>query len=872
MLSGASASRLQALPIARIVLASCNRAWLIVLVGIALLLLATVHTVRHFAMMTDSLQLISPDVSWRKNKAAFDHAFPQFVDLIVAVVDGATPELAEEGAAELAARLSARADLFQSVRRPDGGPFFQRNGLLFLSETDVADATAQLIAAQSFLGPLAGDPSLHGVMGTLSTALEGLQQHQVRLEDLERPLGSLAHTIDRVVQGEPAFFSWRELVSGQPPSLRETRRVVLIQPKLDNAALMPGAAPSGAIRQAARELVLEQANGVRVRLTGSVALADEELATLSERAVPIAAAMMSAVLVMLWLAVRTARTIACILITTFAGLAITAGLGLFVVGRFNLVSVAFIPLFVGLGIDFSIQFCVRYRAERFVHRDLKAALVAAGNAIGASLALAAAAMAAGFFAFLPTAYVGASELGLIAGIGMVIAFLLNMTLLPALLTLVRLKDEAAGIGLAFLAPLDRWLVDRRKLVLAIAAAAAAISLGLLPWVRFDFNPLHLRRQAVDSVRTLLDLTSDPDKSPNTIDLLAPSLAEADGLAERVSLLPEVARTLTLRSFVPDHQSEKLALIADASSLLDVALNPIEVRPKPTDEETVESMLQTANSLREAAGTETTWAANRARQLARALDALAAGPPAMRARASETLTAPLSFLLDQLRAQLRAAPVTLETLPQEIVQDWLTEDGRARIQVVPRGDSNDNRTLERFADAVRRVAPDATGPPISIQEAAHVIVKAFIQAGIWSFLAVLALLALALRHLRDVILTLIPIALGGMLTLASCVLLGQPFNFANIIALPLLFGIGVAFNIYFVVAWRSGEASLLASSLTRAVLFSALTTATAFGSLWLSTHPGTASLGRLLMMSLGWTLVTTLLFEPALLGPPPRRDR
>jgi predicted RND superfamily exporter protein len=241
---------------------------------------------------------------------------------------------------------------------------------------------------------------------------------------------------------------------------------------------------------------------------------------------------------------------------------------------------------------------------------------------------------------------------------------------------------------------------------------------------------------------------------------------------------------------------------------------------------------------------------------------------MRARASETLIEPLSVILEMLRDQLRAGPVTLQTLPPSLVEDWVTRDGRARIEVFPKGDSNDNRTLRRFSRAVRAIAPDATGTSISIQEAGRTIVNAFVQAGIWSFLAIISLLAVVLRRVRDVIFTLVPVLLTGLLTLGTCVLIGQPLNFANIIALPLLFGIGVAFNVYFVMSWRSGETNLLESSLARAVLFSALTTATALGGLWLSAHPGTASTGKLLIISLAWTLVTALLFEPALLGSRP----
>ncbi len=202
-----------------------------------------------------------------------------------------------------------------------------------------------------------------------------------------------------------------------------------------------------------------------------------------------------------------------------------------------------------------------------------------------------------------------------------------------------------------------------------------------------------------------------------------------------------------------------------------------------------------------------------------------------------------------------------------MREWTAPDGKARIQVLPKGNANDNRVLVRFAKAVRQVAPDASGGPISIQEAAKTIESAFIEAGILSLIAVAGLLYVRLRSVKEVAFTLAPVVLSGFLTLATCVIIGQPINFANIIAFPLLFGVGVAFHIYFVLAWRAGETNLLQSSLTRAVLFSALTTGVAFGSLWLSSHPGTASMGKILMISIVWTLVCALLFEPALLGPP-----
>ena len=250
--------------------------------------------------------------------------------------------------------------------------------------------------------------------------------------------------------------------------------------------------------------------------------------------------------------------------------------------------------------------------------------------------------------------------------------------------------------------------------------------------------------------------------------------------------------------------------------------------------------------------------------------LAKGGPDQRAKAAQALIPGLNTLLNQVRGSLQAQPVTLDNLPDSLKSQWVAADGRALALVTPSGDSNDDPTLRRFAAApCEALVPDATGTAISIQEAGNVVVGAFTEAGILSFIAITILLLIVLRRVRDVAITMAPIVLTGLLTLGTCVVIGQPLNFANIIALPLLFGIGVAFHIYFVMAWRAGGSHLLQSSLTRGVFFSALTTATAFGSLWMSSHPGTASMGKLLMISLIWTLVSALLFQPALMGAPPK---
>ncbi|HYZ47496.1 MAG TPA: MMPL family transporter [Sphingomonas sp.] len=853
-------------PVPRLVSLSVRRPRAVLALTLVAAALALLFVARNFAMTTDTAALISPDVAWRQQEQATENAFPQLRDAMLVVIDGQTPELAERAAARLTARLAADRRHFRLVRRPDGGDFFAREGLLFSSLPEVRATTSALIDAQPLLGPLAADPSLRGVASALSTMLDGVEAGSTDLGKIDPAMRALDRTMGGVLAGRPIPFSWYRLFEAQGGLAAPERRLILAQPVLDHEALMPGEAASAAVFAAARAEQLDPMRGATVRLTGEVPLADEEFATLNENIGAVGVLMLAAMLLTLWLATRSVRLVAALLLTVVAGLIVTTALGLAAVGRLNLISVAFIPLFVGLGVDFGIQLGVRFNAERRAGLAPSAALEAAATALGAPLSLAAGAVFLGFAAFLPTAYIGIAELGVISGLGMIVALLFSVTLLPAAILLFTPPLPREEVGFAQLAPVDRFLERRRSAVLWAFAISLVVSIALLPWVRFDFNPLHLRDPNAPAMRTLSDLTRDPDRTPNTIDVLAPDPAAAAALARRLERIAEVGRVVTVDSFVPADQPAKLALISDAQMLLDLTLNPFDVAPPPRDPELVSALRQTAAKLRAVAGGKADPASADARRLAQTFERLAGATPKQRAQANAALAEPLGVMLDGVRALLQAEPITRETLPPAIVRDYVAPNGLTRIQLFPRGDANDNRVLQRFRAAVERLTPSVSGLPVATQKAASTVAGAFIQAGVIALALIGLLLFAVLRSMREVAFTLAPVVLSIFLTLASCVLIGLPINFANIIAFPLLLGVGVAFHIYFVMAWRAGAHDLLQSSLARAVLFSALATGSAFGSLWLSRHPGTASMGEILLVSLVWTLICALIFEPALLGP------
>ena len=830
---------------------------------VLLVLAALAYTGVAFDMTTDTGELISAHTPWRVDEAAVEGRFPALKDGILVVVDGATSEIASDGADRLAAALAQDNAHFVAVRRPDGGAFFAREGLLFSTLPQVAATTQRLIDAQPLLGPLAADPSLRGIATAMDTAATGAATDPAKAGRLTRPMEQLSAAIDARAAGRGAYFSWGALFAdaGTAPP---TRQLVIAQPRLAFGDLQPGAADTDALRAAATLLQLDPAHGVHLGITGAVPLADEEFGSIRDSMGLVGTLMALAMEGCLWFATRSGRQVAAILITIAAGLAITCAAGLLVVHRLNVISVAFIPLFVGLGVDFGIQVCVRFNAERRDGAQPLPALEQTASAIGEPLAVAAGAICLALGAFLPTDYTGIAELGVIAGIGMVVALALNVTLLPALLVLLRPPVPARTVGWAGAAPVDRWLARNRDAVLLSFILAMAISIMLLPAVQFDFNPMHLRDPRAPAMAALADLTRDADRTPNTIEVLAPNLAAADAMAARLGRLPQVAHAVTLSSFVPDDQPAKLALIQDASLLLDTTINPFDFAP-PSDDAATQTALVKASASLKALSARPGALGVAAGHLAASFTHLAAAPPAQRTEVEATLVQPLTTTLGSLRAALQAAPVTAETLPAEIRSQWLASDGSALVSVTPKA-AGDNAALRRFSAAVLAVAPHATGLPIATQAAAATVSGAFIRAGLLALLLVTGLLYAVLRSLREVAFTLAPVVLSGFLTLGTCVVIGQPLNFANIIAFPLLFGVGVAFHIYFVMAWRGGTRDLLQTALARAVVASALATGSAFGALWFSHHPGTASMGLILMISLVWTLICALIFEPALLGP------
>jgi hopanoid biosynthesis associated RND transporter like protein HpnN len=825
----------------------------------------------RLSVSTDIGGLFSMSLPWKQREAALKRDFPQFSSLIVAVVDAKLPEEADATASGLAAALAPDHVHFRSVRQPENSPYLNQEGLLFLAPAALQDLLDKTVDAEPFLGQLAADPSARGLFGALGLVAVGAKHGQLPPASFDPALRAFHDTLAGALAGHATPLSWQNLLAGPAAELAGPDRIVLLQPLLDFTSVQPGGAATAAMRAAASHLEFVRNGDAHVHITGDVPLSDEEFGSAAKGAVTGLLASFALVLVWLFLALRSWRLIVPVMLTLLLGLALTTGFAALAVGTLNLISVAFAILFVGIAVDFAIQFTVRFREMRHGATDaVRPALALTGRRVGGQILIASLATASGFLAFVPTNFRGVAELGLIAGAGMLIAFICTLSFLPAMLCLMHPRAEGAEIGFSRAASLDRALARWRWPILALFGAIFAAGLAAGTRLTFDSNTLHTKSADSEAVQTLMRLLHNPVTNPFTIDIVRSSVADAAALAPALGRLPLVDHTVNLLSLVPADQPDKLAAIADAAGVLAPVLNPPPPLPAPDAAALRASALATSGAL--APVLERLPAGSPLRDIVADLQALSRASDSKVMAANAALVRFLPAQLGRLRLALTAKAVTQADIPVELRRDYVLPDGQARIQVVPKAAVSESDALRRFVNQVQAVAPDAGGPAVAIASTAATITGAFIQAGLSAVAAIAVILLVALRRWRDAALVLAPLLLSASMTALVVVLAGMQLNYANVIALPLLLGVGVSFNIYFVLNWRAGEAARLASPTARAVVFSALTTGTAFGSLAISFHPGTASMGKLLLISLGCTLLATLVFVPALLaalGPAPR---
>ncbi len=845
--------------------AVCRFAWAVVLVVCAATYFVFGYTVENLTINTNTTDMLSEELPFRQNYIAYKSMFPKTGDLMTIVIDAKTPDRADASAEKLAERLRLESETIETVYDFAGDPFFRRNGLLYLEIDDLEHVADRLSQAQGLLVALSEDPSLRGLSGVIGLAIDDMADGNEPIGDLTYVLDRIANVVSARSQGTAAELSWRGLLAGEDPNGVDTRRFLQVRVNADWSTISPAAPTMDTIREAAAELGLTPENGVRVRLAGGLALSTEELTSVFDGAKAASFLSLIMVSICLFFGLRSLVLVGAIVLTLVCGLIWTAGFAVAAVGHLNLLSVAFAVLFIGLGVDFGIHFALRY-AEAVRNGVARVgALHGAAVGVGGAMALSAVSAVIGFYAFLPTAYLGLAELGLISGTGMFIALFMSLSLLPALLSFVPFKPRT--LASSTVAEKGAEAIRRRGGTVTIGIAVfAVVSLLLAPKVRFDFDPLSLQDPNTESLQTTLDLIRDSDTSPKTISAIRPNLETARALATKLEALPEVSKAVSISNFVPNAQEEKLAIIGDLSLVL-LPLFSVDNRSgNVTANEEVQALREFSAKLAFVDDKDGLLGKS-ANRLRNEIDAFVNGTTDERAVASLRIGLLEHFprLIDHLRVALEAGDVSLDDVPQGLRERYLAENGIARVEITPAFSVETNLALRKFIDAVRTIAPDATDSPVVILEASRAVIDAILQATATAGVLILVLLFAMLRSIRDTLLVFYPLLVAGLFTVATAVAFDLPFNFANVIVLPLLMGLGIASGIHLVMRGRMLDdvLALEQTSTPRAVLYSALTTILSFGSLAISAHRGTASMGALLTIAIGFTLFGGLVALPAM---------
>lgn len=832
--------------------------------------LAGLYAATTMGVDADPRKLVDTALPFQVRQRELGKTFHSLADGILVVIDGDSPFAAGRAADALAARLGERRDLFAEIEVPGGGPFFARNALLYLSVDQLEELTDRLSHVQPFLGHLARDQSLVGVTELLRQALAAAREGRATGLDLGPVLDRVSTVVEAVAEGRRAPDPWGAAIMGPALPAEARQRLVAVRPVHDAGELPPAAPELQVIRDAIAALELGPERGLRARITGEPVMNGEELPAVSEQVWRVAVISSILFVVAVVFALRSARIVLALAGSLLVGLVWSNGIAAATVRDLNIISAAFNVLIVGLGGEFGIHFAMRYMELAASGMRRTPALIETAESIGGSLFSSAVTTSLGFFIFLLTDFTGVAQLGLISGLGMFASLASTLTVLPALIAFGGHETRVAAPRMPpWLAQLDRLPLRFARIVRPAAVALALGALVLLPRIRFDYNPVKIHDPRLESVAAFQELLGHSDTSPWTADLVAPSLDAAQTLAGTVAGLPSVAEARTLLDYVPSDQDEKLEVLSTASYFVPAT---IEKGPARTDQQRRVALAQLTEEVGRATGGP--FGASSTRLRAALEGFLARAGANTFANLERGLVGSLPDQIRDLQGLMRPAHVGIDDLPPTLSRLMHAPDGRARVQALPREDVSDGRALERFVADVQGVAPDAAGLAVYTVEWGRVAWRSMLWALGGGVVCMAVFLVFLWRSVWDMLLAFFPLALAAVLTCASLVVLGRPFNFANVIVLPMLVGMSVDSGVHLVHRHRTKpeESDVLATSTARAVFYSALTTMLAFGSLGMAPHLGIASIGQLLTIGVGLVLVCYVVVLPAVLEWDDRRHR
>lgn len=843
--------------------------------------LAVQYTVGHLRIDTDTGKLIAPDAPFQQYRRLYEQAFSQDLSTLLLVVESDTPELTKAASRRLLGLLRNDTDHFNSAYIPHDNKFFRQHGLLYLDTDELRALSNDLSAAQPFIGRIAQEPNLTGFFSIFEDALKATdkkatEKTQVVPIDLASLAEKISDVLHKTTHGENALLSWESLIAAK--KRLSNKEFIIVSPKLDHSQIRPAAGAIEAIRKATRDFQDPVLPPVKVWVTGEVGLEDDELAGISTGTFTASIFSLVLVLCILLIAYRSVLLTVATLLSLALGMVFCGAFAALAVEELNLISVAFAVSNIGLGVEYAIHFCLRYRDNLKENPHKELALRDTLMTVAPSLLLAAGTTSIGLYAFIPTDYKGVSELGLLAGTSLFICLSITLISLPALLkiapaptTVPPAEDENVFSNLA--KKLSVLPLRYAKPVAVTTLVIAMISIVLALNLKIDFNPINLRDPNTESVIAFKKLMEDEETTPMTLNVLAKDANSTKTLQQRLAALTSVDKTVSLFDFQPTDQDEKLALIEDLVLILGPQVQhfpPLKTAADPVAG--INRLIEAIDTLlpQKAQAPDGESLTRLKTGLQEILIELDERPePSRRIFIEKIQTALLGTLpqvMKELSASLEAREITLSDLPPDIRDDWLSKDGLYRIQIFPKKDLNDLTNLKEFITEVQSVAPLITGLPIIYWESMREVTGAFEQAIVIALVAIALVLLAIRRNILDTVLVMATLILAGLFTMASAAIINTPINFANIIALPLLLGLGVDNGVHMLVRLRHSspeEQNIYQSSTARGIFYGALTTSSSFGGLAFSPHAGISSMGLLITIGIFWIMVCTFIILPAL---------
>jgi hopanoid biosynthesis associated RND transporter like protein HpnN len=876
---------------------------------VVLFLLCVLYTIGFLKADMNRDNLVGPNQKYHQNYLRLQQEFPQQGDLVV-VVESDNIEKSRQFVERIAAKMQEETNLFLDVFYAQNPMIMGSKGLLYASETNLVEMKTMLQAARPFARQFTQTTNLVSFFDQINTAFRTApREANADTDSLIKSLPALTRIVTQATDslqrpgtppspnvialfdtsGSGVLSNYITFANGRiflvtthspdaktngPTVNQQRQRGRQTQDEVDGYVI-------DRLRQLVKQTQAE-VPGLNVGITGEPVLDYDEM-TQSKKDITLASIVSLILCALIFIygyneIGRPVKATICLVI----GLGYTLAFTTLTIGHLNILTITFVPMLIGLGIDYGVHLITRYEEELRHGKTTEAALTKAMVFTGQGIFTGALTTAGAFLAMAFTHFKGIQEMGIICGGGLLLCFIPMMTMLPAML--LRGKQNMIDHQVtedATRARIENIWLQRPVLVMGITAGLCLAAVLGARKVYFDYNLIKMQSSSLPSVMFEQKLLESADKSLLYGAIIADSLTNTVELADKIRKLPTVAdiEPPFYGDFLAD-QNEKLELVGQIKQeIASLQFNPPDTRPVDVFElsRTLYGLYgYLGNALEEVGNSDP----DLTRQLVVLREAiedlrktmLQGDTPALAEHADKlaqfqrALFADLIETFQVLQQQDNRAPLRVEDLPPALRDRFVGVTGKLLLQVYPRDDVWQRDKQEKFVTELREVDPNVTGTPVQLYEYETLLKDSYIQAAWYSLAAIALMVFFHFRSLGAVILSLLPVGIGTLWLAGLMGWFGIPINLANIMTLPLVIGIGVTNGVHILNRFAEERTpGILARSTGKAVLVSGLTAIAGFGSLILAKHRGIYSLGCVMAIGIATCMIAGLTFLPALLN-------